>query len=36
LPCWMRMRPIMPSAVSICTARRTVRKTFIRGLLRDL
>src|SRR5688572_22568571 len=29
LPCWMRMRPIMPRAVSICTARMMVRKTLV-------
>src|SRR6185369_13869000 len=29
LPCWTRMSPIMPRAVSICTARTAVSNTFI-------
>ncbi|MCY1375964.1 hypothetical protein D9M69_634180 [compost metagenome] len=29
LPCCIRIRPIMPSAERICTARRMVNKTFI-------
>src|SRR5688572_24842695 len=32
LPCCSRIKPIMPSAVSICTASTTVNNTFIESL----